>query len=544
MSAVRDVYLTKDKGKRTRRALLLPFVAASLLTIAVRYALASPAADWGGTLTEDTILRPADNPHIVDSTLTVAAGVTLTIEPGVELYFAHKASLIVYGHLLAEGTPTQKILFTRRDEGTYWGTIAIIGSYADNRITHAVIEYTQEGLSNPRSDGVTAVDSRLMLADSVLRYTRSSSGVNSYWHSILQVLRNEIHDIQGDAVRVNGGEVVIQGNHIYNARFGIYSHEGIAVLNMPPDSPALVADNHIHDVSDDCLDVNDSWVVVERNRVYNCPDKGISIGTAHQVPPGTRATSATVVNNLVYSSAIGIAVKDSAVARLVHNTIVDNADDGLALYETERGYGGGDATVVNTILWGNGQSIRRDAISTVTVAYSDVEGETPWSGDGNLNVDPVFRAPGDYHLDVGSPVINGGRDEGVVTDLDRNPRLVGIAPDIGAYELQSLIGLSAWPGDRKIHLVWWLAGHDPFVASFAISVTISPQGTVSYPSALITGLPTTTLAYTLTDLVNYFWHTVAVEGWDAKDSLLMRSNAVTVMPTDIAVYLPLTVRCR
>ena len=542
MAPVCDVHSTKENGRRTKRALLLSSVAAGLLIVAVRYVLASPATDWGGTLTEDTFLHPADNPHIVDSTLVVAAGVTLTVEPGVELYFAPGASLVVYGRLLAEGTPPQKILFTRRDEGTYWGTIAVIESYADNRITYAVIEYTREGLSNPRSDGVTAVDSQLTLADCVLRYTESSSGVNSYWNSILQVLRNEIHDIEGDAVRVNGGKVVIQGNHIYNARYGIYPHEGIAVLNMPSNSPAAVVDNHIHDVSDDCLDVNDSWVVVERNRVYNCPDKGISIGTAHQVPPGTRATSATVVNNLVYSSGIGIAVKDSAVARLVHNTIADNEVDGLALYETASGYGGGDATVVNTLLWGNGQSIRLDALSTVTVTYSDVEGEAPWSGERNLNADPSFRAPGDYHLSAGSPVINGGHDEGVVIDLDGHTRLVGSAPDIGAYELQSLVGLSARPGDKKIHLAWWLAGHDPFLTSFSISVTISPRGTVSYSPALITGLPTTTLAYTLTDLVNYTWHTVTVEGWDARDSLLMRSNAVTVMPTDIAVYLPLIVR--
>jgi hypothetical protein len=320
---------------------------------------------------------------------------------------------------------------------------------------------------------------------------------------------------------------------------GIYPQEGIAVLNMPANSPALVIDNHIHDVSDDCLDVNDSWVVIERNRVYNCPDKGISIGTAHQVPPGTRATSATVVNNLVYSSGIGIAVKDGAVACLVHSTISDNETDGLALYETASGYGGGDARVVNTILWGNGQSIRLDALSTVTVTYSDVEGAAPWPGERNLNADPAFRAPGDYHLDMSSSAINGGRDEGVVIDLDGYPRLVGSAPDIGAYELQSLIGLSARPGDERIYLNW-RAGYDPFLISFAISVSISAQGTVSYPPALITGLPTTTLAYTLTDLVNYVWYTVTVEGRDESRSVLMRSNAVTVMPSDIAAYLPLT----
>jgi hypothetical protein len=541
MSSFMGFRSARGNGWRAKCAFLLPSIVAGLLIVAVRYVLASPATNWGGTLTEDTTLHPEDNPHIVDSTLVVAAGVTLTIEPGVELYFAPRASLVVYGRLLAEGEPAQRILFTRRDEGTYWGTIAIIESYADNRITHAVIEYTREGLPNPRSDGVTAVDSRLTLADSVLRFTESSSGVNSYWHSILQVSRNEIHDIQGDAVRVNGGQVVIEGNHIYNARYGIYAHEGIAILNMQPNSPALVVDNQVHDVSDDCLDVNDSWVAIERNRVYNCPDKGISIGTGHQVPPGTKATSATVVNNLVYSSSIGIAVKDSAVARLVHNTVVDNEVDGLALYEAVSGYGGGAATVANTILWGNGQSIRLDAVSTVAVTHSDVAGG--WSGEGNLDADPSFWAAGDYHLNGDSPAIDAGRKTGIATDLDSLFRYVGAAPDMGAYEWPPL-RLTGRPGDRVAYLRWWRANVDLPVASYAISTTVSARGTLALTPTLISGLPTTTLAYTLTDLVNYAWYTVVVEARDVGDDLLVRSNAVTVMPTDIAVFLPLTVRPR
>ena len=144
----------------------------------------------------------------------------------------------------------------------------------------------------------------------------------------------------------------------------------------------------------------------------------------------------------------------------------------------------------------------------------------------------------DYHLGTGSPAINAGRDEGVAVDLDGQPRLVGSAPDMGAYELGPLINLSAWPGDEQIHLDWQLAVNDSVLASFAISVAVRPQGTVVYSPTLVSHLPTTTLAYTLTSLVNYAWYTVMVEGWDASDGLLMRSNSVVVMPTDIYVYLP------
>ncbi len=529
--------------------LLLPMILAALLTLAVHYASAhypisqySSSSIWGGPLPGNTTMHPAGNPHVVNTDLIVPAEYTLTIEPGVELYFAPSASLIVYGRLLAEGAPTQTILFTHRDAGAYWGAIALLYTQADNRITHAIIEYTdrEEG-AIPRSYGVTAYSARVTLADSILRYTLGKDGpaVVADWDSTLVLLRNEIHDIGGDGVHPTGGAAIISGNHIYNARWGGYFYEGIEISHMTPESPALVINNHVHDVTDDCLDVNSSWVVVECNRLHDCADKGISIGTGSD--SSTQPSSATVVNNLVYASVEGIAVKDSAAARIVHNTVVSNTT-GLALYEAwdHEGLGGGRATVVNTILWGNGEQISLDALSTVTVTYSIVGGN--WPGDGNLDADPLFVGPDDYHLGDDSPAINAGRDEGIAVDLDGQPRPVGGAPDMGAYEYPVALTLWAWPGDTQAHLSWQLAGSEPALTSFTISYTRRPAGSLVFPPTLITGLPTTTRAYTLTGLVNYAWYTAVVEGWDVSETVVLRSNAAAVMPTDLFVYLPLTVR--
>jgi len=523
-------------------------VLATLLILAVHYASAQYpisqyriSTTWGGPLPGNTTMHPADNPHIVNTDLIVPAEYTLTVEPGVELYFAPGASLIVYGRLLAEGAPTQTILFTWLHPDEPWGAIAFFDTHADNRITHAIVEYTSKEESVLRSNGVSAYNARVTLVDSVLRYTqgKDAAGVvanaTANGYSILYVLRNEIHDIQGDAVQSNDGVAVIQGNHIYNVYLGAYTYEGIQINRTLPGTPTLVLENHVHDTSDDCLDMNDATLIVGRNHVYNCADKGISVA-------GAQASSVTIVNNLVYSSDLGIAIKDSAVAYIVHNTITNNRTDGLALYEDPRhpGLGGGRATLVNSILWGNGTEISLDALSTVTVSHSIVEGN--WPGDGNLDADPLFAGPDDYHLGDGSPAINAGRDEGVTVDLDGQPRPVGSAPDMGAYEFPVALTLSAWPGDARMHLAWQLAGSEPALASFTISTTRQPAGSLVFPPTLITGLPTTTRAYTLTGLVNYAWYTVVVEGWDAGDSLLLRSNVVAVMPTDLFVYLPLTVR--
>ena len=66
-----------------------------------------------------------------------------------------------------------------------------------------------------------------------------------------------------------------------------------------------------------------------------------------------------------------------------------------------------------------------------------VKAESPGaiSGAGNQSAQPVFLAPGDYREAPGSPTIDAGVAEGIgLLDLAGNPRLLGSAPDIGAFE--------------------------------------------------------------------------------------------------------------
>jgi uncharacterized repeat protein (TIGR01451 family) len=98
-------------------------------------------------------------------------------------------------------------------------------------------------------------------------------------------------------------------------------------------------------------------------------------------------------------------------------------------------------TLVNCILWGNvapsGPQIR-NSNSVPDVTYSDVQGG--YAGTGNIDADPLFvdAANGDLRLQVGSPAIDAGNSLGVTspTDLAGNPRIMGFAVDMGAYEAQ------------------------------------------------------------------------------------------------------------
>jgi uncharacterized repeat protein (TIGR02543 family) len=118
--------------------------------------------------------------------------------------------------------------------------------------------------------------------------------------------------------------------------------------------------------------------------------------------------------------------------------------------------GDSNPTVVNAILWANsapaGPQIHSQGTSTPLVTYSDVEGG--YSGQGNVNADPLFADPiaadhapttaGDYRLLDGSPAVDAGTNDAVTaaTDVDGNPRIAdgtgdgSAIVDMGAYEAQ------------------------------------------------------------------------------------------------------------
>lgn len=106
-------------------------------------------------------------------------------------------------------------------------------------------------------------------------------------------------------------------------------------------------------------------------------------------------------------------------------TIADNTAFGVRLTPDV-------VSIVNSILWGNGMD--DNGCGGCTSSYSDI-GTGDTAGVGNVSADPLFVDPAnqDYHLGVGSPVIDAGIVAGApAVDLEGTPRQV--APDMGAYE--------------------------------------------------------------------------------------------------------------
>ncbi|HUB25483.1 MAG TPA: right-handed parallel beta-helix repeat-containing protein, partial [Tepidisphaeraceae bacterium] len=131
-------------------------------------------------------------------------------------------------------------------------------------------------------------------------------------------------------------------------------------------------------------------------------------------------------------------------------------------------------TVSNSIIYGDGP----DPVSaSAAVTYSDVQGG--FTGTGNINASPGFVGTNNFQLEAGSPCINAGDNadvpSGVTTDLAGNPRIVGGAVDMGAYEYQGVTAIT-WTGAAD-GVNWGVAGNwsDDQVPTSTTSIII-PSG--------------------------------------------------------------------
>jgi len=242
--------------------------------------------------------------------------------------------------------------------------------------------------------------------------THSAGGIGCYWNSSPTITN-----------------CIITDNTAEQAAGGIYCYR---------DSFAIITNNIItgnsagqgHGGGIMCWD-NSSPSITNNIFMGNSARFGGGINCNLNCSPSI--TNNIIVGNSANDQGGGIYCGDSS-PDIINNTIIRNwARWGGGIYS-----GGDDSfpTVLNTILWMDSpQEIYLHVGGSVAVTYSNVQGS--WTGEGNIDADPLF-ADADGRLAPGSPCIDAGDDSAVLvtTDLDGNPRIVGIAVDMGAFEAQ------------------------------------------------------------------------------------------------------------
>jgi parallel beta-helix repeat protein len=276
----------------------------------------------------------------------------------------------------------------------------------------------------------------------------------------------------GVSLRSSSGTVTLTGNSInYNSA---NSDAGGVFLQSSSGSVTLTNNTIKNNSAQICgggafLDTDTGSVTLTNNTIKNNNNANFGGGAFLETDTGT----ATLTNNTIsdnsadYSGGGVYFYSSSGTATLTNNTISDNSaeESGGGVWLKLR-YDSAIANIYNNIIWNNDAGneggdlyIENDGnnnyfFSTVNLFNNDfdhsendffiTEPDFPIHSSNLNNVDPSFVDPGngDYHLREDSLLINAGNDgahELPLTDKDGNPRKVGSAVDIGAYEYQEFV---------------------------------------------------------------------------------------------------------
>ena len=155
----------------TVRNALLIFAATVVLSVMFAPAPALASTQVTGVLASNTTWTAAGNPYIMTGDVTVPAGITLTIEAGVNIQvtatddqggddeFA-QTELIVHGTLTVNGSALQRVTFsgqTPSDPARWWG-IRIEQGGTPSTIRYAAISGSDFGLFLDRDGGLVTVE--------------------------------------------------------------------------------------------------------------------------------------------------------------------------------------------------------------------------------------------------------------------------------------------------------------------------------------------------------------------------------------------------
>ena len=370
---------------------------------------------------------------------------------------------------------------------------------------------------------------------------------------------NTLYRVQGTGINIMGQDWLVEGNdlsHGLDANTDTGAHVG-------GDSDAIrffgsghaIRNNFMHDYLDeeqygdphiDCFQTFSVYpdsqfahdILIEGNTCDNFGQMLMIEDSSEENGTGNAVHHITFRNNtFLHARAFAIQGGGADFFTFENNLVADSNYGAFGLSNNPY------LTVYNNIFYHNGSGSQiNDNESKVGSAwdynlhYPDFTWppkQPEYDQHSLFGIEPRLRNPaaGDYHLRTDSPAINRGVAlTGFNYDKAFTLRPQMAAWDIGPYEAIPELELVGVAANTAIHLTWSVNITLPVTTTWTVDYS-GPPGDQIPP---ITGLPGEARSYTLTGLANYAWYTVTLT-----TDPPMLSDAVTVMPTDIFLFLPL-----
>jgi hypothetical protein len=359
-------------------------------------------------ITSDLTLRKDCSPYVAQGDITVAPGVTLTIEPGVEIRMPGKGNMFIYGDMQATGTETERILFTMSQElpAYPWGALCFLNSPDLSKLSYVTIEHASEGpqpITEVAAISTFATDLEL---DHMIIEDVNHDPVAARYSSVV-LTNSSLHSeiVGSNLINVKYGHARVE-----NCTFWGNEYSDVDAIDYDDVEGGIIRNCMIFENSgfnSDGIDIGEQSTNIEIDSVliYNMSDKGISIGQQ----------STVIVRNCIFVNCnLGIAVKDSSKVHADHCTFYGTGTP-VACFEKIAGRAGGNAYVKNCVLSNSyDQSFLVDSRSTWQINYSLSDNDSLPQNNTNLFGNPVFENPTnfDFRLMPSSPGLVSGSDNG------------------------------------------------------------------------------------------------------------------------------------
>ena len=395
--------------------------------------------DICGPISTDDTWTAAQGSFNVTCDTQLLPGVTLEIEPGVEIQFSAGISFTISGTLRAIGAPGQPIIFTSGLETPApgdWSGLHFVAGSSGSHLAWCVVEYATVGVHVYAGPGDTVSPA---FSDCVVRqHSEHGFQVEGYARACDAALAQPT--IAGCAVEHNGGCGIYGYGHgeprDYCSEFtggGVGGTVSGTEIRQNQDA-GICLESELDDQGH-----GDVWIGIEANVISGNAGHGVHLYGDDPVHP-------RIENNLIYENA-GAGIQTDAKHEetnlfVVNNTVAGNGGDGMVFNRSAE-----QVLLVNNIVFDNGGyglvcngaedplASNNDLWLNTTGAYSGCE-----VGIADISADPLLLDPaaGDFHLLSGSPCIDAGTSTGAPEmDYDGIVRPQGDGVDIGAYELGS-----------------------------------------------------------------------------------------------------------